>query len=62
MKKKTLKEYREDFGITQEQLSRKANVNVRSISMYETSGIGTAKFDTVRKIAKILGADLNLIK
>lgn len=62
MEKKTLKEYREEFGITQEQLSRITEVNVRSISLYETNGIGTAKFETAEKLAEAINADLNNIR
>lgn len=62
MEEKTLKAYREEYGITQEQLSRTVGVNVRSISMYETNGVATAKFETIKKIAEALGADLNNIR
>lgn len=59
---KTLKEYREEKGMTQQDLAYLAGLSIRSLSSYETQGVGSAKFDTVKKLCELLDADIDKIK
>lgn len=59
---KGLREYREAKEWSQQELAHQAGLSIRSISAYETNGIGTAKFDTVKKLCKLLDADIQKIK
>lgn len=57
MAKKTLRQLRREKDMTQGKLALLANVTERSISKYETKpgAFKKAKFETISKIAEILG-------
>ena len=60
--KKTLKEWRKERGISQEELARRLNVSTWTVGRYESEGLKNAKFETVINITEVLGVDLdNLI-
>lgn len=60
--KKTLKEWRKERGMSQEELARKLNVSTWTVGRYESEGFKNAKFETVINITKVLDVELdNLI-
>lgn len=60
--KKTLKEWRNERGLSQEELARRLNVSTWTVSRYESEGFKNAKFETVINITKVLDVELdNLI-
>ena len=60
--KKTLKEWRNERGMSQEELARKLDVSTWSIARYESEGFKSARFETVIKILKELDIELNQIE
>ncbi len=60
--KKTLKEWRNERGMSQEDLARKLDVSTWSVVRYESEGFKTAKFETVMKILKELDIKLNQLE
>ena len=56
---KTLKERREMLGITQSHLAEVSEVGLRTLKEIE-SGKGNPTFETIRKIADVLGLELKL--
>jgi len=60
---KNIKKYRKEKGLSQDKLSRLADVSHATIIKIESGGIQSPTIDTVQKIAKALGVDVNdLIK
>ena len=60
---KNIKKYRKEKGLSQDKLSRLADVAHATIIKIESGGIQSPTIDTVQKIAKALGVDVNdLIK
>ncbi len=60
--KKTLKEWRNERGMSQEELARRLDVSTWTVGRYESGGLKNAKFETVINITKVLDVDLdNLI-
>jgi len=58
-----IKKYRKKKGITQDKLARLADIAHATIIKIESGGIQSPTIDTVQKIAKALGVDLeDLIK
>lgn len=56
-----IKEFREEIGMTQEQLSKKANVSRTTISGIENGKIETTTTGTLLKIANALGKSVREI-
>lgn len=56
---KILKERREMLGVTQEHLAELANVGLRTLKSIE-SGKGNPTFETMNKLADVLGMELKL--
>ena len=60
---KNIKKYRKQRGLSQDKLSRLADVSHATIIKIESGGIHSPTIDTVQKIAKALGVGVdNLIK
>ena len=60
--KKTLKEWRKERGLSQEELARRLNVSTWTVGRYESEGLKNAKFETVINITEVLDIELdNLI-
>jgi len=60
---KNIKKHRKEKGLLQDKLSRLADVSHATIIKIESGGIQSPTIDTVQKIAKALGVDVNdLIK
>lgn len=60
--KKTLKEWRNERGFSQEELARRLNVSTWTVGRYESEGLKNAKFETVINITEVLDIELdNLI-
>lgn len=60
--KKTLKEWRNERGLSQEELARRLNVSTWTVGRYESEGLKNAKFETVINITEVLDIELdNLI-
>jgi len=61
MSKKTLRQFRREKDMTQEELASLAKVTPRTISKYETkpSTLKNAKYETISRIAKILGVSVD---
>ena len=60
---KNIKKRRKEKGLSQDKLSRLADVSHATIIKIESGGIQSPTIDTVQKIAKALGVDVNdLIK
>ena len=60
---KNIKKYRKEKGLSQDKLARLADVAHATIIKIESGGIQSPTIDTVQKIAKALGVDVNdLIK
>ena len=60
---KNIKKHRKEKGLSQDKLSRLADVSHATIIKIESGGIQSPTIDTVQKIAKALGVDVNdLIK
>jgi len=60
---KNIKKLRKDKGLSQDKLSRLADVAHATIIKIESGGIKSPTIDTVQKIAKALGVGVdNLIK
>ena len=55
---KNIKKYRKQRGLSQDKLSRLADVSHATIIKIESGGIQSPTIDTVQKIAKALGAGL----
>lgn len=55
-----LKDVRKNAGLTQAQLSEKLGITAQSYSQYET-GKRNPKSETVQKIAKALGVDVDVL-
>ena len=59
---KTLKEWRKERRMSQEDLARKLNVSTWTVGRYESEGLKNAKFETVINITEVLDIELdNLI-
>ena len=58
---KNIKKHRKEKGLSQDKLSRLADVSHATIIKIESGGIQSPTIDTVQKIAKALGVD-DLIK
>ena len=56
---KMLKERREMLGVTQEHLAELAMVGLRTLKSIE-SGKGNPTFETLHKLAEVLGMELKL--
>jgi transcriptional regulator with XRE-family HTH domain len=60
---KNIKKYRQAKGLSQDKLSRLADISHATIIKIESGGIQSPTIDTVQKIAKALGVSLdNLLK
>ena len=60
---KNIKKYRKERGLSQDKLSRLADVAHATIIKIESGGIQSPTIDTVQKIAKALGIGIeDLIK
>jgi len=60
---KNIKKRRKEKGLSQDKLSRLADVSHATIIKIESGGIQSPTINTVQKIAKALGVDVNdLIK
>ncbi len=60
---KNIKRHRKERGLSQDKLSRLADVSHATIIKIESGGIQSPTISTVQKIAKALGVDVNdLIK
>jgi len=60
---KNIKKYRKEKGLSQDKLARLADIAHATIIKIESGGIQSPTIDTVQKIAKALGIDVNdLIK
>jgi transcriptional regulator with XRE-family HTH domain len=60
---KNIKRYRKDKKLSQDKLSKLADVSQATIIKIESGGIQSPTIDTVQKIAKALGISVNdLIK
>ena len=60
---KNIKKYRRAKGLSQDKLSRLADISHATIIKIESGGIQSPTIDTVQKIAKALGVSLdNLLK
>ena len=55
---KNIKKYRKEKGLSQDKLSRLADVSHATIIKIESGGIQSPTIDTVQKIAKALGVGL----
>lgn len=55
----TLKKRREVLGVTQEHLAELSGVGLRTLKALE-SGKGNPTFETLRKLAEVLGMELRL--
>ena len=55
---KNIKKYRKQRGLSQDKLSRLADVSHATIIKIESGGIQSPTIDTVQKIAKALGVGL----
>jgi transcriptional regulator with XRE-family HTH domain len=55
---KNIKKYRKERGLSQDKLSRLADVSHATIIKIESGGIQSPTIDTVQKIAKALGIGL----
>jgi len=55
---KNIKKYRKQRGLSQDKLSRLADVSHATIIKIESGGIQSPTIDTVQKIAKALGIGL----
>ena len=55
---KNIKKYRKEKGLSQDKLSRLADVSHATIIKIESGGIQSPTIDTVQKIAKALGIGL----
>ena len=56
---KNIKKYRKEKGLSQDKLSRLADVSHATIIKIESGGIQSPTINTVQKIAKALGVDVN---
>ena len=56
--KKTLKEWRNERGMSQEELARRLNISTWTVGRYESEGFKNAKFETVINITKVLDVKL----
>ncbi len=56
---KTLKSRREELGITQDHLAELSEVGLRTLKKLE-SGKGNPTFETLYKLAEVLGMELKL--
>jgi len=60
---RNIKRHRQERGLSQDKLSRLADVSHATIIKIESGGIHSPTIDTVQKIAKALGVGVdNLIK
>jgi len=55
---KNIKKYRKERGLSQDKLSKLADVSHATIIKIESGGIQSPTIDTVQKIAKALGVGL----
>ena len=55
---KNIKKYRKEKGLSQDKLSRLADISHATIIKIESGGIQSPTIDTVQKIAKALGVGL----
>jgi len=56
---KNIKKYRKEKGLSQDKLSRLADVSHATIIKIESGGIQSPTIDTVQKIARALGIGLD---
>ncbi len=57
---KIIKERREVLGVTQEHLAELAHVGLRTLKAIE-SGKGNPTFETMNKLADVLGMEIQLV-
>jgi len=55
---KNIRKHRKERGLSQDKLSRLANISHATIIKIESGGIQSPTIDTVQKIAKALGVGL----
>ena len=55
---KNIRKYRKERGLSQDKLSRLADISHATIIKIESGGIQSPTIDTVQKIAKALGVGL----
>jgi transcriptional regulator with XRE-family HTH domain len=58
---KNIKKYRKEKGLSQDKLSRLADVAHATIIKIESGGIQSPTIDTVQKIAKALGVSVDIL-
>jgi transcriptional regulator with XRE-family HTH domain len=58
---KNIKKYRKEKGLSQDKLSRLADVSHATIIKIESGGIKNPTIDTVQKIAKALGVSVDVL-
>lgn len=58
---KNIKKYRKEKGLSQDKLSRLAEVSHATIIKIESGGIQSPTIDTVQKIAKALGVSVDAL-
>lgn len=56
---KNIKKYRKARKLSQDKLSKLADISQATIIKIESGGIKSPSIDTVQKIAKALGVDIN---
>lgn len=56
---KALKDRRDELGVTQDYLAELAGVGLRTLKEIE-SGKGNPRFDTLNKLAEVLGMEIKL--
>lgn len=62
MEKMAMKHWRGARGLSQKELAEKVGVTETSIWNFENRGFGTAKFETVMKIVKVLNIKLDQLE
>ena len=58
---KNIKKYRKEKGLSQDKLSRLADVSHATIIKIESGGIQSPTINTVQKIAKALGISVDIL-
>lgn len=58
---KNIKKYRKEKSLSQDKLSRLADVSHATIIKIESGGIQSPTIDTVQKIAKALGVSIDIL-
>ena len=55
-----LRELREDYGMTQEQLAKSANISLRQVEQIERGDVASMQLETLRRCVEALGASLRV--